>query len=255
VDGAAIADVIAGLVGVCIFLGVSLGLGRPFPRPREPLRLRAETFWHIVRIGAPASASLMARPLSTFVLLRVVASFGTTALAAIGIAMRAISLNWIPYSGLDVAVKALVGQNLGARDVPAAERVVARGVRVGVVLAVGLCVFYGCFAEDFVGLFDRDPAVIASGALCVQLLAAGLLFSGSAVPLVATMNGAGDTRPPMVSTVLANWAFKLPLCWALAVPLGWGPTGVWIGLLASLVAEAAMMAWWFRRSAWRTRRV
>jgi putative MATE family efflux protein len=256
VYGAAVADVLAGIVGMTLFVVVSIGLDRPLPRPRgRAITLTPATFWQIVRIGVPASASLMARPLSTLLLIRVIASFGTTALAAFGIALRSFSLNWIPYSGVNAAVAALVGQNLGARNLPAAERVVGRGVTVAVFLALTFCLIYGWFAADFIAFFDADPKVVATGVPFVQLVAFGFLATGTTLPLVAAMNGAGDTRPPMVITILANWPIKLPLCWALALPLGYGTNGVWTGMLVSMVVEAAIIAWWFRRGTWKTRRI
>lgn len=256
VYGAAVADVISAGVGMCMFLVVSVVLDRPFPRPRHqrPV-LRPQTFWQIIRIGVPASVSMIARPLSTFFLIRVIASFGTPALAAFGIALRSFSINWIPYSGLNSAVSTLVGQNLGARDVAEAERVVGRGVRVALFVAVAVCFLYGTFATEFISFFDSDPAVVAIGVPFVQLIAFGFLANGATLPLVAAMNGAGDTRPPMIVAFLANWPVKLPLCWALAMPFGYGTTGVWVGMLVSILVEAAIVAWWFRRGSWKTRKV
>jgi putative MATE family efflux protein len=256
VEGAAAGNVISAFVGLVIFLTVSIALDRPLSRPRgERLALQPALLWQIVRIGIPASASLVARPLSTFLLIRVIASFGTAALAAFGIALRSFSINWIPYSGVNAAVAALVGQNLGARDVLQAERVVARGVRMATLLAVGFCLLYGSFARQFIAFFDADPTVIAIGVPFVQLVAFGFLATGTTLPLVAAMNGAGDTRPPMIVTFLANWPLKLPLCWALAIPFAYGTNGVWTGMLVSMLVEAAIIAWWFRRGTWKMRRI
>lgn len=256
VHGAAVGNVISAFVGLAVFLAVSVALDRPLPRPRgRRLVLERATLWQIMRIGMPASASLVFRPLSTFLLIRVIASFGTAALAAFGIALRSFSINWIPYSGVNAAVAALVGQNLGARDVAQAERVVSRGVRLATLLAIGFCVLYGSFATQFIAFFDPDPTVVAIGVPFVQLVAFGFLFTGTTLPLVAAMNGAGDTRPAMLVTFVANWPLKLPLCWVLAIPLAYGTNGVWLGMLVSMLVEAALIAWWFRRGTWKTRGV
>jgi putative MATE family efflux protein len=256
VRGAAVADVIAGFVGICAFAAVSVVMQRPFPRPRgKRFVLQTETFRQIVRVGAPASISFMARPLSTFFLIRVIASFGTVALAAFGIALRSFSINWIFYSGVNAAVSTLVGQNLGARNVHGAERVISRGVRVAFFLALCFCFVYGTLAADFMAFFDSNPEVVATGVPFLQLIAFGFLASGTTLPLVAAMNGAGDTRPPMVVAFLANWPIKLPLCWALAVPFGYGTNGIWTGMLVSIVVEAAIVTWWFRYGTWKRRRV
>ena len=61
--------------------------------------------------------------------------------------------------------------------------------------------------------------------------------------------------PAMIVTIVANWPIKLPLCWALALPMGYGTNGVWIGMLVSMVVEAAIIAWWFRRGTWKTRQI
>jgi putative MATE family efflux protein len=256
VYGAAVGNVVSAFVGLAIFLAVSVALDRPLARPRgHRLVLEPATLWQIVRIGIPASASFVFRPLSTFLLIRVIASFGTAALAAFGIALRSFSINWIPYSGVNAAVAALVGQNLGAGDVPQAARVVSRGVRIATLLAIAFCVIYGSFAAQFIAFFDADPTVVAIGVPFVQLVAFGFLATGTTLPLVAAMNGAGDTRPAMIVTFLANWPLKLPLCWLLAIPFAYGTNGVWIGMLVSMLVEAAIIVWFFRRGTWKTRRI
>jgi len=256
VNGAAIAAALSGAVGCALFLTVSLLLQRPAPRPPAGrFTPSAAELWHMLRVGTPASVSMIARPLSTFLLLKVIASFGTAALAAFGIAMRSFSVNWIPYSGINAAVSTLVGQNLGARDIGEAERAVGRGLVLTTLLGVFFCLLYFGFAREIIAAFDREPAVIAAGVPFLQLIAVSFLFSGPMLPLVSAMNGAGDTKPPMIVAFLANWPIKLPLSWALALPFGWGIDGVWIGMFVSIIFEAIVMAVWYRGGAWKSKKV
>jgi Na+-driven multidrug efflux pump len=198
---------------------------------------------------------MIARPLSTFLLLKVIASFGTAAVAAFGIAIRAFGVNWIPYSGVTVAVSALVGRSLGAHRVAEAEGVVRRGVVVTTLLGVLFCILYYVFAHEIIGAFDDEPSVVAAGATFLQLVALSFLFNGPTLPLGSAMNGAGDTKPPMLAAFLANWPVKLPLAWALAVPYGWGVDGVWVAMFISIVFEALLMFAWYRRGTWKRKRV
>jgi putative MATE family efflux protein len=250
VQGAAISDVIATALGCFVFLALWL-LDGPFPKAvRGAVRIRPVELWRLLEIGIPASVSMLARPLSTFFLLKVIASFGTAPLAAFGIALRAFSLNWIPYSGLNAAVATLVGQQLGARDQGSAWRVVERGLALGTALGFAFCVAYVAWAEELIALFDASPAVVLAGVPFLQLIAVGILFNGPALPMSAAMNGAGDTRPPMIAAFLANWPLKLPLAWALAIPFGLGVAGVWWGMFVSILAEAIALWFWFRRGRW-----
>jgi putative MATE family efflux protein len=256
VNGAATAAVLSGAAGMLLFLATSLVLGRPFPWPqRRAVPLTPSLFWRMLQIGTPASISMIARPLSTFLLLKVIASFGTAAIAAFGIALRSFSVNWIPYSGINAAVATLVGQNLGAHDVREAERVVRRGLAVTTVLGLIFCVVYYAFSSQIILAFDSEPAVVAAGQPFLKLMALSFLFSAPMFPLVSAMNGAGDTQPPMITAFLANWPIKLPLSYVLALPLAYGIDGVWIGMFVSIVFEAIVIFVWYRRGAWKTKRV
>lgn len=256
VPGAAIAAVLSSLFGCALFVAVSLLLGKPLPWPSHGrVTLVPAELWRMIRIGAPASISMIARPLSTFLLLKVIASFGTAAIAAFGIALRSFSVNWIPYAGINVAVSALVGQNLGAGKLREAERVVWRGLAVTTLLGMMFCLLYYAFSGDIIVAFDREPAVVAAGEPFLKLMALSFLFSAPMFPLVSAMNGAGDTKPPMIVAFLANWPVKLPLAYALALPLDYGVDGVWIGMFVSIVFEALVMMVWYRRGTWKTRKI
>jgi putative MATE family efflux protein len=256
VDGGAIAAALSGAVGCAGFLAASLLWGRPFPWPVDGrIGLAARHFWQMARIGSPASLSMVARPLSTFLLLKVIASFGTPAIAAFGIAMRSFSVNWIPYSGLNVAIASLVGQSLGAQDAAAARGVVRRGLVITSFLGVFFCVLYYSGARTIILAFDHEPAVVAAGEWFLKMIALSFLFSGPMLPLGSAMNGAGDTKPPMIAAFLANWPVKLPLAYVLARPLGYGIGGVWVGMFISIVFEAVIMFLWYRRGTWLTKTV
>lgn len=256
VVGAAVADIAASATGCLLFLALYVSRHGPFPpSARSRVHLHAEGLLQIARIGVPASVTMLARPLSTFFLLKVITSFGTEALAGFGIVLRAFSLNFIPFSGLNASVATLVGQRLGSGDAAEARHVVRRGLVIAVVLSITFCAFYSSLGEPLIAIFDSDPAVIKVAMPFLMIIAIGQLFTGPTMPLAAAMNGAGDTRPPMIAALIANWPVKLPLAYALALPFGYGTSGVWMGMLLSMLLEASVLAWWFRRGRWLTKTV
>ena len=256
VDGAAIAAALSGALGCGLLLAISRVRGKPFPRPAAGgLGLTLRDSWNMLRIGTPASLSMVARPLSTFLLLRLIASFGTAAIAGFGIAMRSFSVNWIPYSGLNVAIASLVGQSLGRRDVSEARAVVRRGLVITTLLGAFFCILYYGWARSIILAFDSDPAAVEAGEWFLKMVALSFVFSGPMLPLGSAMNGAGDTKPPMIAAFLANWPVKLPLCWLLARPFGYGIHGVWVGMFVSIVFEAVVMYAWYRRGTWLAKKV
>ena len=70
----------------------------------------------------------------------------------------------------------------------------------------------------------------------IQVLSAGAL------------RGLKDTRVPMFLAALAYWGIGMPLGAGLGLWLGWGPRGMWIGLIAGLTVAAVLLCRRFLRS-------
>ena len=92
-------------------------------------------------------------------------------------------------------------------------------------------------------------AIVALAA--VLMVYAGLFQLVDAMQAIALglLRGVHDTRVPMVLAVVSYWLIGLPAAWLLAFPLGFGPPGLWLGLLVGLsFAAALLMARFWGRS-------
>jgi Na+-driven multidrug efflux pump len=153
------------------------------------------------------------------------------------------------------AAATLVGQNLGARRPDRAETAAWRaGFYNTVCLSVVGLVFL-LFAPALIRIFSSDPEVIPYGVRCLRIVAAGFLFYGYGMVLTAAFNGAGDARTPTYIYLVCLWMLEIPLAWALAYPLGFGPTGVFIAVSVAFSALALMSGVLFRLGSWKTKRV
>jgi putative MATE family efflux protein len=88
---------------------------RPVPF-RLAWRFDPGLVWRIARIGIPASVSGILFSVVYVFLTRITSSFGTEALAALGIGNRIESINYMTSFGFETATATMVGQNLGAGD-------------------------------------------------------------------------------------------------------------------------------------------
>ena len=229
---------------------------------RSRLRIRADDLapdWRVLgsltRIGLPASLNNVLGTASYLLLFRIVAIFGSSALAAFTICSRLFQLAEAPSWGLSNASAALVGQNLGAGHSRRAERT---AWRVGVynMLSQGaLGVSFMIFAEPLMRLFSQDPAVIDLGKQGLIWVGAGYLLYGYGTVLGQSFSGAGDTVTPAVLNAVAMWLGQIPLAYALAVALDFGLLGVFLALLISESLLAIVMIEMFRRGKWKGKRV
>jgi len=73
--------------------------------------------------------------------------------------------------------------------------------------------------------------------------------------LGGALRGAGDTRYPLIVS-LVNWfLIRLPLAYVLAFPMGMGLTGIWFGVTVDYFVRALLLALRFRSGAWARVRV
>jgi MATE family multidrug resistance protein len=74
------------------------------------------------------------------------------------------------------------------------------------------------------------------------LYAAAFQFpDGIQVLSAGALRGLKDTRMPMFLAAFAYWGIGMPLGAGLGLYLGWGPRGMWIGLIAGLTVAALLL--------------
>ena len=206
-------------------------------------RPRMTVLGQIVRVGAPAAATGVAFSAIYVLLTRITTTFGTPALAALGLGFRLEGVVYVVSVGMGAAVAAIVGQSLGAGQPQRAAR--AGWIATLLVTGVGAFTALWCLLmpEQLAGIFSTDPAVVAEASRYLRIAAFSQLFLGAEVVLESAMGGAGWTMVPMIGST-AITALRLPLgAWAAAQ---WGTTGLWWVLAATAAARGILMAllWW-----------
>ena len=253
----------AGLATVAASVLSCLGYFSLLPTRFFPLRPASLRAWawnsreigRILRIGLPASIANISRPFSTVLLQRLLAGYSTGAIAGFGIGLRWLGINWIFFGGLGLAVSALCGQHLGANRPQLAQAMIRRALGLALIVqALSTCAYY-FLAGPLVAFMDPEPATLEPGVAFLRWVSVSLMFSSVGGIGAAALLGAGDTRPLMFSSIFSNWAVKLPLAWVLAKPLGWGPTGIWAAMAASLVVEGAINYLWYRTGSWKRKAI
>jgi putative MATE family efflux protein len=256
VTGAAVATVIGRTVGVAYAVWALFG------RSSGRLHVKAEhwTFdpkllWSLLSISGTAIVQFLIGTLSWSGLIRIVAAFGTVAVAGYQIGLRVIVFVILPAVGLANAAATLVGQNLGAGKPERAEQSVWLASGLNAVL-LGLAGLFFVLSPDIVvSIFTTDPDVASYARDCLQIVGYGYAFYGLGMVMESAFNGAGDTWTPTYLNLIVFWMFEIPLAYLLANYYGYGPTGVFwaITLAFSLLAVSAALL--FKRGKWKLKTV
>ena len=188
-------------------------------------------------------------------LVRVIATFGSDAVAAYTIVMRIIMFVLLPPFGLANAAATLVGQNLGAGKPERAEQAVWRAGFFNAVLLGVAAMLLVAFAEAVTGGFTRDPAVLAIAGPGLITVTLGFPFYAYAMVLSTAFNGAGDTWTPTWLNFLCFWLWEIPLAWVLAHRYGFGVEGAFIAITVAFSTLAVLSLLLFRRGKWKLQQV
>ena len=110
---------------------------------------------------------------------------------------------------------------------------------------------YVVLDEQLVGIFTDEPAVLASGADALRILAYGYVLFSWGLVMPQAFNGAGDTLTPTKINFVCFWLLEIPLAYALALKLGVGEHGVYWSVVIAEAAAALIAIALFRRGKWK----
>ena len=256
VTGAAVATVCGRGAGVLFASWALFGRrnGRLEVR-RDHWKLDPKLLWSLVTLSANAVLQFLIATASWSGLIRVVAGFGSVAIAGYQIGLRVIIFVLLPAVGLANAAATLVGQNLGAGQPDRAERSVWMAGIINAVLLGAAGMVFVLFADSVVAIFTTDPQVAGYGRDCLRIVGYGYAFYGLGMVMESSFNGAGDTWTPTYLNFFIFWLFEIPLAYILAYRFDFGPQGVFwaITLAFSLLAVTAALL--FRRGKWKLKAI
>lgn len=252
VNGAAVATSSAHFLA--FILGISVLYKRRYIQGMVS-KINWKVLGNILKIGIPASLQGITRPLTGMIMFRIVAFYGTKAIAAFGIGGRTLGIMFIYLTGLMTSTQTLVGQSLGAKRPEKAEDVVKKVLLIGFVIQIPIIILYFLFAPQIISIFNTDHDVIIIGTNYLRIITLSLILIVFTTGFAGAQTGAGDTKPPMIASVAANWFIKIPSAYIIANHLHLASSGVWIAIALSVIVESAIVSIFYYRGGWKRKKI
>jgi MATE family multidrug resistance protein len=214
----------------------------PQRRSRQPAVLRS--MW---RIGLPLGMQLLAE-VGLFGLASVLAGrMGQVPVAAHQIAITLASCTFIVTVGIASATSVRVGFHVGQGDHVAARRGGVIGMMAGATfMTITALAFLGA-PQVLARALTNDAATVLAATPLVMIAAVFQLSDGIQSVAAGALRGAGDTRIPMIMTLVGYYGIGLPVCLGLGYGLHLGAPGLWWGLCAGLTIVAVLLSTRFRK--------
>jgi len=213
----------------------------------------------IVRIGWPGGV-MVGNEMACWAIFMavIIGRMGEAHSAASWIALRYMTLSFQPTLGLQMAVSAVVGKHIGARDRAAAEHRAWLGMKIGMAYMSSCALLMVVFRRPMVEFFitaqyeSIAPQVLVVGGAVMICAAFFQLFDAMAIIMAGALRGAGDTIWPGLVTAVLSWTFIIGAGWTIAILRPeWGAVGPWIGAALFITSLGIAMVWRFARGPWR----
>ena len=257
--GAAWATVLAAGIGTAVYFAAFLS-----PSAEKHFRTRRPVFdfpllKRMVRYGLPAGLHLAIDLFSfnTFSLL--LGSYGVAVHEASSITFGINNIAFCPMMGIGNTAGILVGQAIGAENVPLARKAVRNCLVIVEVYTVIMSVLFIFCQPLMLGPFTRpgDPGQLEAlriARVMLYFIGAYLFFDGFNLTFSNALRGAGDTRFPMwVMSTVGIFGFALPCLVLFLFKMPWWT--LWITFDTEILLLCVIFTWRYRQGKWTKMRV
>lgn len=179
-----------------------------------PIKDILDSWKHMLQIGIPAIVTNAIIPVSSAIVVAMVAGYGVDAVAGYGIAMRLEPMALIPFYALSAVSSPFFGQNYSAQKFDRLLEARKIIVRFSLGFGLALAVIMSLIAEPMASLFTDSVAIQSVAVDYIWIVSWSWGAYGIVMSVNASFNGSGRPLPSvMISSMRVIFVF-LPLAFA-----------------------------------------
>ncbi|WP_288445897.1 MATE family efflux transporter [uncultured Chryseobacterium sp.] len=249
--GLAYATVLSRLLGV-LYQAFVLMSGKTSISIRVPFQLDIPLLQKILKIAFGGLVQYIIPTSSWLIMVKIISTFGTTALAGYIIAQRIASVATMPAWGIGNAAGVLTGQNLGAGEPERAEKTVWRAGTINMTYLVLVALFWQIAAEYVVKFFTTEPEVARYAVQYIHVVSMAYLLLGFTMVISRALNAAGNILQVTLLYLVMFYVIQLPLAYLLGVRFQWELKGIFTAIVSSEIVLAVLFLMIFKNGKWKT---
>jgi Na+-driven multidrug efflux pump len=198
---------------------------------RECLIPRWSIIKKIYRVGAPASIQQLTESFAFVLFNKIVSTYGSIPIAAVGIAMRLSDLAFMPIMGVSNALLPVVGYNFGAGNQKRLWKAVKLS-SIGIVMLLAVfTVIYEIWTPEVAAIFMKDPETLKVAVPGMRVMLSAMVFIGPSILFITAFQGLSMGGMALWLSLTRQFIIFVPLLYMLEYLLGL--TGIWMALPAS----------------------
>ncbi len=202
--------------------------------PRRVERVEPSSLKALFGVGIPAAMGMFLFDLTNMVINRLSSGYGDTALAAMGIVLKAERLAISTCVGICLGMIPLVAYNFSAKNYPRMKAFFSAARTAGLVVSFTGLVLYRIFAADLVRVFIAEPETIMYGTQFLQARCFATPFMFLSFHMVHTMQAIGKGRVSFALAAIRQLGLNIPLLFVMNALFGMKGI-VWTQVTADII--------------------
>ena len=249
VKGAAIATFVSRVVMLVIGIVIMLSgkLYRIYLADMKFSAINMKQFVDVAKTSFPISLQGLVE-VTTFSLAGIMVGwFGQVSLAAHQASQTIITFSFMVAQGVGVAATIRVSHQFGERRFADARKAGFAASHISLVLMAMAGITFILFNDVIPYIFTNDPQVADIASKLLYVAAAFQLFDAVQLSALASLRALADVKWPLITSLISYYLIGLPFAYFAGTSFGWGPVGVWIGLLLGLMLAAILFIYRFNK--------
>ena len=214
------------------------------------LTIERELFEDIFSVALPASLSPIMTVATVLLLTGLIGQFGTSAIAGYGIGSRVEFLLIPIVFGIGTAMTAMVGTNIGAKNIERAEKIGMVGATTAGLLSAVIGLALALTPNLWIGIFTSDPETLLVTKQYIQILGVCYVFQGYGLSLYFASQGANAMKWPIIITAIRLIVFSV-LALVAVYWLSYGLVSIFYASAIAMVIFGILMVISLKMGAWR----
>jgi putative MATE family efflux protein len=245
VAGAAWATVISQACGTLLGLYYLVARKTTFRFKAAHIRPDWKIIKDIYRVGAPSAIMQLAETVIFVLLNTIVSSFGSVAIAALGLVLRVSDFAFLPMMGVSHGLLPVIGYCFGAGNYKRLWQAVklASGGLAALLLLITIAI--EIFTPQLIGIFSKEPELLSTAITAMRISMISIPIIGPTILITTAFQGLSRGGMALFLSLIKQFAVFIPLLY-----LGrylWGLNGVWISWpVADTINMAVAFAFIYR---------
>ncbi|MDO5712846.1 MAG: MATE family efflux transporter [Tissierellia bacterium] len=211
--------------------------------------------WEMIRrilfIGIPNTLENSMFQIGKIVVLSLVSTFGTYAIAANAVGNAITLFQILPGIAINLGMIAVISRCVGAGEYEQARYYTKMLLKITYISMLVINIIVILSLPWIVKLYHLSDVTAFEVKRLVYLFGFfSVIFWPLSFTLPCTLRAAGDVKITMIISLLSMWIFRVMFSHLLGKNLGWGLVGVWSGMFIDWVVRSIFMIWRYRSGHW-----